>query len=171
MKKVLEFMGSPEMLIALLYSDDVCQTIKDEVRASGKVSLFMFAEDEPYFVPDNDDIQITKTGEDIRPQVNLGEPVQIEDDLHWDEHHEARIDVIGQNGNTGLHYDGWIEWNGGEPPGSAFQNVVVRHRRNPKFDLHGCVSSFDWQHLNGDDDIIAYKFSIADSKDSEVVGT
>lgn len=67
--------------------------------------------------------------------------------------------------------DGWIKWNGGEPPGSAFQNVVVRHRRNPKFDLHGCVSSFDWQHLNGDDDIIAYKFSIADSKDSEVVGT
>lgn len=89
MKKVLEFMGSPEMLIALLYSDDVCQTIKDEVKASGKVSLFMFAEEEPYFVPDNDDITITKTGEDIRPAVNLGEPVQIEDDLRFGESMEA----------------------------------------------------------------------------------
>lgn len=61
--------------------------------------------EEPYYVPDNDDIQITKTGEDIRPQVHLGEPCQIEDDLHWDEHHEARMDVIGQNGGDGLHYN------------------------------------------------------------------
>lgn len=114
MKKVFEFMGSPEMLIALLYSDDVCQTIKDEVRASGKVSLFMFAEDEPYYVPDNDDISITKTGEDIRPGVNLGEPVQIEDDLHfdkiagralWSEDDEERARVVWQNGNSGLHYE------------------------------------------------------------------
>lgn len=45
-----------------------------------------------------EDIDITMTGQDIRPQVNFGEPCQIEDDLHWDEHHEARMDVIGQNG-------------------------------------------------------------------------
>lgn len=77
MRKVFEFCGSPEMLIALLYSDDVCQTIKDEVRASRKVTLFMFAEEEPYYTPDSDDIQITKIGENIRPKVDLGEPVQV----------------------------------------------------------------------------------------------
>lgn len=88
-RKVFEFMGSPEMLIALLYSDDVCETIKSEVRASGKVSLFMFAEDEPYFVPNPDDIKITQVGESIRPSVNLGEPCQVEDDLRFGEHMEA----------------------------------------------------------------------------------
>lgn len=46
MRKVLEFCGSPELLIALLYSDDVCQTIKSQVMASGKVSMFVFAEDD-----------------------------------------------------------------------------------------------------------------------------
>lgn len=89
MRKVLEFCGTPDLLIALLYSDEVCQTIKNEVMSSGKVTMFVFAEDEPCCAPDS---------EDIRPQGNLGEPVQIEDDLHWDEHHEARMDVIGQNG-------------------------------------------------------------------------
>lgn len=117
MRKFFEFCGSPEMLIALLYSDDVCQTIKDEVRASRKVTLFMFAEEEPYYTPDSDDIQITMTGEDIRPKVDLGEPVQIVDDLrfgdvverdqkeNWTEADEERAGVIATNGNDGLHYE------------------------------------------------------------------
>lgn len=115
--------------------------------------------------------------EEVQPSLNFGdfgpmtEAEEKEYPVNWSEADEERMRVVVHNGNSALHYDGWIEWNGGEPPGSALQNVVVRHRRNPKFDLHGCVSSFDWQHLNGDDDIIAYKFSIADSKDSEVVGT
>lgn len=29
---------------------------------------------------------------------------KIETELHWDEHHERRIDLIGQNGGDGLHY-------------------------------------------------------------------
>lgn len=95
MRKVLEFCGSPEFLIAMLYSDDVCQTIKNEIMASGKVTMFVFAEEEPCCAPDSDE---------IKPQVNLGEPVQIDDELHWDEHHEARMDQIGQNGGDGAHY-------------------------------------------------------------------
>lgn len=38
---------------------------------------------EPFYAPDNDDITITKVGEDIRPQVNFGEAVQIVDDLRF----------------------------------------------------------------------------------------
>lgn len=98
MKKILEFCGTPELLIALLYSDDVCQTIKSEIMASGKVTMFVFAEDEPCYTPDSDD---------IKPQGNLGDPV--EDDLHWNEHHEARMDRIGQNGPDGFVYDVFMD--------------------------------------------------------------
>ena len=113
-KTIMEFSGSPEMLIALLYSDDVCQTIKDEVRASGKVTMFVFAEDEPCYTPDSDD---------IKPQGNLGDPV--EDDLHydevaarelWSEADEERMDIVGSNGPSGLHYD--LSHEGGEVIGA-----------------------------------------------------
>lgn len=107
--KVLDFSGSNETLIRMFEHDIIAPELKKLDRAV-KVAMIILVEEEPFYVPDSDDITITKTGEDIRPQVNLGEPCQIEDDLHWDEHHEARMDVIGQNGGTGEHYTAqqWI---------------------------------------------------------------
>jgi hypothetical protein len=164
MKKVFEFCGSPEMLIALLYSDDVCQTIKDEVRASGKVSLFMFAEDEPYFVPDNDDIQITKTGEDIRPQVNLGELVPIEDDLHYEE-------IAALDGRREPDNEEWIEWNGGDRPVGKDAVVNVMFRSGETQSKLCEADAWSWKHYGRECDIVAYKIIHPSGGEIEVVGT
>lgn len=59
---------------------------------------------EPFYVPGT---------EDVKPVVDLGEPVQVEDDLRfneveardeWTEEHEERAGIIATNGNDGDHY-------------------------------------------------------------------
>ena len=128
----------------------------------------------------HEDTQITMIGENIRAAVDLGEPVHLDDDLRWNEHHEARMDRIGQNGNDGLHYfvkpttteiigenirpavdaDGWIKWHGGECPVNQMTLVRVKYANGGQ---SGFAPGFardwdwDWGRKIGGTDIVAYK--------------
>lgn len=113
--KVLDFSGSNETLIRMFEHDIIAPELK-KLDRSVKVAMIILVEEEPFYVPDSDDIQITKTGEDIRPGVNFGEAVQVVDDLrfgdivereqkeNWSEADEQRMDIIGSNGNDGEVY-------------------------------------------------------------------
>lgn len=111
MKKIFEFNGSAELLGRLLKESDMIDQIVSE-SGGGKVRMVV---------------------EVKRPAL------QVEDDLHWNEHHEARMDRIGQNGGDGLHYN--------DP---EYQKEIQRYRNSKPTEMHlRETRSHDW--MEGDD--------------------
>lgn len=78
---------------------------------------------------------------------------------------EARMDVVGVNGNDGLHYaDGWMEWGGGRIPVSEGVRVDIRFR-NGEERLCTEADEWVWGHFSSgadDGDIIAWRLARED---------
>lgn len=89
------------------------------------------------------------TRKDVVACIQCGEAVNYD---------EARMDVIGQNGNDGEHYT-WVEWPGGVqspvPPGAPLE---VRFR-DGKTLLTRSAIGLRWRHDGGERDIVAYRLA------------
>lgn len=72
---------------------------------------------------------------------------------------DDRMDVIGTNGNDGLHYGEWIEWNGGPRPVPPHAVVIARHREDAGIDKRVPIEStwLRWDHRGDGGDIVAYR--------------
>lgn len=107
-------------------------------KVASRLALKREGQEEDYLAMLPAGTEITMVGENIRPPVDLGEPVQLEEDLHYDEHIAAldgrrepeakaggydnyRIyaerQLIGEAEQkseiANPEGEGWIEWNGG----------------------------------------------------------
>ncbi|MGH9968294.1 MAG: hypothetical protein ACREBG_10745 [Pyrinomonadaceae bacterium] len=81
----------------------------------------------------------------------------------YTEAEEARMDVVGQNGNDGEHYDdddGWIEWHGGECPVGWNMEVDYRMRCESAGEYSKASGkSLRWSHRSHPGDIAHYRIA------------
>lgn len=73
----------------------------------------------------------------------------------YDDDTEARMGVVGQNGPTAEHYDGWVTHVGGGRPVPPDVMVAYKMRDGAEHKVH--AGRLRWDHKGLVGDIVAYK--------------